>query len=102
MEFKTNISVTVENGKEKSQHLFENEVLEVTRATKLWIKNTSENESNFFETVKMWYGIDINTKTTSYYSISTSEMTPVQEFQNYYVSKIDEEDQVIIFEWNGY
>ena len=102
MEYNTSISVVVENGDEKSEHLFENELASITRATKLWIKNVSGEESNFFETVKMWYGIDKNTKTTSYYSISTSEVTPVQSFRQYYVEDIDEEDQAITFAWNGY
>ena len=102
MEYNTNISVTVENGKEKSDHQFKNEFASITRATKLWIKNVSEEESNFFETIKMWYGIDKNTKTTSYYTIETSEMTPVQNSKSYYVEKIDEENQVITFAWHGY
>ncbi|MEK4404918.1 hypothetical protein MKZ26_10905 [Sporosarcina sp. FSL K6-6792] len=102
MEYNTDISVTVENGKEKSDHLFKNESTSITRATKLWIKNVSEEESNFFETIKMWYGIDKNTKTTSYYSITTSESTPVESFRKYYVEKINEEVQAVTFAWHGY
>jgi len=102
MEYFTDISVIVENGKEKSEHLFESESASITRATKLWIKKIGEDESDFFETIKMWHGIDENTKTTSYYSITTSETTPVESFRKYYVQDIDEEVQAITFAWHGY
>lgn len=99
MEYKTNITVIVENGKEKSEHTFSNEHVNITRATKLWIENISGMESDFFETVKMWYGIDQNTNTTSYYTIKTAEPTMVESFRKYFVKLIDEEKQSITFEW---
>ncbi|MBY6087013.1 hypothetical protein [Priestia flexa] len=102
MEFKTNITVTIHNGRDKSEHTFENEELSITRATKLWIENKSEGESEFYETIKSTYSIDKNVGKFSNYTIKTSEVTPVESFREYYVTKIDEEKQAITFEWAGY
>ncbi|WP_370225305.1 hypothetical protein [Cytobacillus sp.] len=99
MEYKLDITVVVENGKEKSEHIFEGEHVNITRATKLWIENISGKESDFFETIKMWYRIDQNTSTTSYYTIKTSEPSMVESFRKYFVKRIDEENQSITFEW---
>lgn len=99
MDYVVDITVIVKNGKEKSTHLFKNESIKVSRATKLWIQNNQDSESNFYETLKMWHGIDKNTKTQSYLTIQTSQPTQIESFRKYYIEKIDEEDQAITFNW---
>lgn len=102
MNFNTSVTVIIENTGKKSEHTFENEELSITRATKLWIENISEYESDFIETIKLCHNTDKRTGSMSQYVIKTKKMTPVQEFRKYYVSKIDEEKQAITFEWVGY
>lgn len=102
LKYTTDIKVIIENGKEKTEHLFNNEIVDITRATKLWIRNESNGGSEFYENVKLWHGIDEDTKTKSYYSINPTSSTPVESFRKYFVTKVDEEDQSITFEWNGY
>lgn len=102
MKYKTAITLIIENGNTKSEHTFENENLSITRATKLWVENNSENTSEFIETIKLCNDTDKRTGIMSNYIIKTSEITPVQGFRKYYVSKIDENKQAITFEWVGY
>ncbi|CAH0169158.1 hypothetical protein [Peribacillus simplex] len=102
MKFKTDITIIIENGDTKTEHTFENEEISITRATKLWIENDSSIESEFIETIKLCHSTDKRTGKMSNYIIKTSEITPVQEFRKYYVSKIDEVNQAITFEWIGY
>jgi hypothetical protein len=102
MIYKTAITLTIENGKTKSEHIFENENLSITRSTKLWIENKGDNESEFIEAVILCHETDKRIGIMSNYIIKTSEFTPVQTFRKYYVSKIDEDKQGITFEWSGY
>lgn len=102
MRFNTDINLIIVNGNTKSEHSFENEELSITRATKLWIENVSEKESEFIEAIKTCYEVDKRTGKMSDYIIKTSAMTPVQEFRKYFVSKIDEDKQSVTFKWVGY
>lgn len=43
MDYVVDITVIVKNGKEKSTHLFKNESIKVSRATKLWIQNNQDS-----------------------------------------------------------
>lgn len=95
--YDVDLTVTFINGKEKSQHEFEQEELEISRATKLWITNKSAKESEFIETVKVNFNIDKNTNTTTYYEFSTSIPTTIITSIIYYVEKIDYEDDTVVF-----
>ncbi|MBU2661807.1 MULTISPECIES: hypothetical protein [Bacillus] len=97
---KTDVTLIIENGNEKSQHTFENEMLNISRATTLWIENAGEGESDFIETVKNCHQIDLRVGSMSRYTIKTSNETPIQQFRVLYVKKI--EDDAITFEWIGY
>lgn len=99
MDYNTDILVIIENGKEKKEHIFKNEVVKITRASKLLIRNDRKDESNFYENIRLWNGIDQDTNSKSYYTIKTGNLTPIEEFRKYYVSKIDELDQCITFKW---
>ncbi len=99
MKFEGNIYVTVENGNERSRHEFINEKLEIGRAKNLWIKNDSNKESDFYETVKLWNEIDKKTKTTSYLTIKTDPPSLVESFRKYYVIRVNEGQQSITFGW---
>ena len=102
MQHNTDISLTIKNGKHESKHLFENEDLSITRATKLWIENSSETESDFIKTIMLCHETDLRTKSMSSYIIETSKSTPIQTFRQYYIGKIDKTKQSLTFEWNGY
>lgn len=95
----TDIKVIIENAGTKSEFNFENEKLEITRATKLWIDNANDNESEFYETIKQSNETDKRVKSSSNYYLETSKPTPVQSFRKYYVEKVDEKG--ITFEWVG-
>lgn len=88
------LTVTFINGKEKSAHTFEDEKLEISRATKLWITNKYDRESEFIESVKMNYEIDKNTNTTTYYEFESSVPTIIISSFQYYVEKINDKDTI--------
>ena len=97
--FNGSIFVTVENSAEKSDHIFDEENLNFSRAGELFIMNDGDKESNFYETVKMWHGIDKNTNTTSYLTLKTEPLSVVEGFRKYYIDRINEEKQSITLKW---
>lgn len=97
MKYVTTITVTVEAGGTTDIHEFENENVDITRASHLWFKNTGEIESDFIETVKMWNKMDKNTGVTTFYKFKTSEPTPVISSTTYTVDSISEDEQYIRF-----
>lgn len=99
MKYEGTVIVTVTNGKEKSTHTFEDEVLDISRATRLGISNLSDKESNLFETMKLWNQIDSDTNTTSYYEIKTENNSTVESFRKYYITSVNNEEQRILFHW---
>lgn len=100
MVYTTDITLIIHNGNEKSQHSFEGETLKISRGTSLWIENAGESESDFIETVKLSHQTDKRVGIMSRYKIKTSNQTPIQQFRELYVKKI--EDEAVTFEWIGY
>ncbi len=49
--------------------------IKISKATKLWIHNDVEQESNFYGTIKLWHKIDKETNITSYLTIETKHIS---------------------------
>jgi hypothetical protein len=98
MEYITDIIIELKTGDEKTTHVFPDENVIINRSSHLWIKNNSKDESEFFETVKLWHEMDRKTNITSFYKIETSVPTPVEKFRTYKVKSINEENQAILFD----
>ncbi|MFS0574051.1 hypothetical protein AB1K83_00315 [Sporosarcina sp. 179-K 3D1 HS] len=97
MTYQTNIKMTVENGEGRKDYSFEAEELDITLDSNLKIRKEAGRESVFFETVKLLYGMDKDTGSTTRYHMETREQTPIEAGKTYYVSQLDEMNRTITF-----
>jgi hypothetical protein len=98
MEYITDIIIELKTGDEKTTLVFSDENVIINRTSRLWIKNNSNDESEFFETVKLLHEMDQKTNITSFYKIKTSRPTPIEKFRTYKVKSINEEKQATLFD----
>ncbi|MGN7283488.1 hypothetical protein ACTHP3_00885 [Shouchella rhizosphaerae] len=93
----TDIKITVYETKE--EYNFKNETLSISNTSQLWISNAGTQESEFFETLKIWYEIEKKSNKRLSYSINTSQPLKIDSFKKILIKKVSDDNQAIVFEW---
>ncbi|AIQ70373.1 hypothetical protein [Paenibacillus graminis] len=100
MEMVTNIIVWTQNGDEpkKTNYKFEDENIEVGTSKNIYVKNNSDDQSEFIEFISLTFEMDLELNRCTYYQIHTEESSPFGRGLKFKVISLDRNLQAVTFE----